>query len=644
VETNVESRRSRIAAGGRARAHGRRVQLLGLASGFAPFLIAFGVYLAVYLAMQPGTTGDEQHYLITARSLVLDGDLDLANDYASRERTLAVANSFPQAPHAFRYGDSDALVTWHGLALSIVLAPFVAIGGVEGARIAMILVAAILAQQLLGLLRQLGIARAAFRWLAWAAVVACLPVLVFSNQIYPEVPAALLVVVALRVILTPRPPPRAYLLAALAGAALPWLNMRYLPLAVGVFLGLTYVACRPVPAMTTGASGGGTVARAWSAARGCAGTLSSARRDVGAAIVLPFAVSSGTLAGVFQALYGSPLPDAPYRPGGATIGSGGWDFWYHTLLADFLHPSIGWIPYVPVHWLGLAAIGCLVWRFRGHALAVLTVLAVHVLLVASIAINIGLSFPGRYLLVVIPLVAIPLALVLESVRTARLAFFPLLFGSLVFAAAAVLNHGSLFPMPLDRTTPARLAGVRSIQTAFPDTALTPAPRSFVLRPADSPPQVGRMERGRVIASRRRADPPGFLLFGPYTILGSGLYWATFSLDADGTRGDPVVTRVEVVATPERVLAQRLLRASELDEGPGLTPVILSFATPGGVPIETRVHFEGRGTLVAGPIEVTPEPGTQTPTERFPDWPLAFLWVVGTVVIGALFVEVVRRPD
>ncbi len=43
-----------------------------------------------------------------------------------------------------------------------------------------------------------------------------------------------------------------------------------------------------------------------------------------------------------------------------TAGSAGWTFLYEFALADLLNPVHGWIPYVPVHWLGLAALGCLV--------------------------------------------------------------------------------------------------------------------------------------------------------------------------------------------------------------------------------------------------------------------------------------------
>lgn len=79
-----------------------------LAARVLPFLLAFFVYAGVGAVMRPGPTGDEPHYLIVAGSIVHDGDVDLTNDYASRERVLAAWISFPLEPHAADYrGDGE---------------------------------------------------------------------------------------------------------------------------------------------------------------------------------------------------------------------------------------------------------------------------------------------------------------------------------------------------------------------------------------------------------------------------------------------------------------------------------------------------------------------------------------------------------
>ena len=72
-----------------------RLSIWGLVSGLIPFVVAFAAYLVVYEVAKPDTTGDEPHYLLVAESIAIDGDVDLRNDYASRERTLRVVNVFP---------------------------------------------------------------------------------------------------------------------------------------------------------------------------------------------------------------------------------------------------------------------------------------------------------------------------------------------------------------------------------------------------------------------------------------------------------------------------------------------------------------------------------------------------------------------
>jgi hypothetical protein len=589
----------------------RTARVTAVVASLTPFAVAFAVYLTTLVVMDPEAIGDEPHYFLFAQSLVLDGDLDLANDYASRERTLAACECFPLKPQAYRYTSAESLVPYHGAGMALLLAPAVALGGLALVRLAMVLVAALLADQLYRLLVQLGVARPIYRWSAWVAVAFCLPLVAFSNQIYPEVAGALLTVIALRVVVTPSPRKRVLLAGAIAGAALPWLHARFWPMSVLVFAGLAYRASR-----------------------------GSGLRSVLPRVAVPYAVSAGALAGLLVALYGSPLPNVAYEPESSlTIGSGGWTFWHRYLLADFLNPGVGWIPYAPVHWLGLAGIGCAIWLFRGAAVAIVAAVLGYALLIESIGHPVGYEFPARFLIVVIPLVAIPLAIVLETVRTARFVFVPLLAVSLVFAAAALRDHESLYPF-LGERYDARLFGARSIQTGFPDTSGDKAPTSFVTRPGIVPPQVGRIEHGRVIASRSRGDEAGFVLDGPYVVLRGGRYRARFSLAARGPQDD-AVARIDVFSRGQ-TLSQRLVTPTRATAGPRLGEATLLFSTPGNQRIQTRVYYEGKGELAAGRVRVSPVAVPVAAGETLPGWPLAFLWVAGTVLVGGLFVQVMDR--
>jgi hypothetical protein len=147
---------------------------------------------------------------------------------------------------------------------------------------------------------------------------------------------------------------------------------------------------------------------------------------------------------------------------------------------------------------------------------------------------------------------------------------------------------------------------------------------------------------RVVAVSRR-DKPGFVLYGTYGTLKSGAYRTRFSL-ASPTPG--IVALVEVIGQGQTVLARGLVRGQELERR-RLSDVTLSFATPGDIFIEPRVYYYDRGTLSAGPIQVEPLTAATGPPGHFRDWPLAFVWVGGTVLVGALFVQVMmlsrRRP-
>jgi hypothetical protein len=426
-----------------------------------PFVLALSVYAGAGVVMWPGATGDEPHYLIIAGSLVHDGDVDLTNDYASRERVLAAWNSFPLEPHAHPFGADRALRSVHGYGLPALLVPAVALGGVRAVRLLMILLAALLADQLFRLLRDLG-GRLLWRCLAWVAVCFCLPLLVFSAQIYPEIPAALICVSILRIAVRAGPSRWALFGGALGAAFLPWLHIRFLPAAFAATLALAYAAYRTPERPTVR-----DVARAL-------------LRSPGRALLVagPPALSLVAMALAFQRWYGSPLPNAAYASSdvGELGGSGPW-FLYHYFLSDLFHAGDGWIPYAPVGWLGLAGLGLVVWRWRWAGAAALGAVALYAGVVASSGLPVGYQFPGRILLAAIMLVVVPLALALEYVPFARVVFVPLLAVSLVIAGAALLDHTRLYPVNGTRDD-ARIAVVRDFQVAFPDPRTRSAGERF----------------------------------------------------------------------------------------------------------------------------------------------------------------------
>ena len=609
----------------------RRAWLWPLLGQLMPFALALAVFGAAYLVMRPDTAGDEPHYLLVAQSIAFDGDLDLTNDYASRERTLRVVTTFPldPLPHAADYDGSGRLRPLHGIGLSVLLAPAVGLGGLTGAQLMMLLIAALLADQLFRLLRDLRFRRP-FRIAAWVAVVCCSPLLVFASQVYPEVPAALLIVVALRVMVRHAASPLALALGATAAVGLVWLHVRYIPLALGVFAGLIIAAAHSRRRDEATGLVASAAALASSAVRNWRTTL--------VPVAVPAAIGVGAFAAAFNYWYGSIHPTAPYRAFSTTsAGDAGWDFLYDYALADVLSPVHGWIPYVPVHWIGLAALGCLVVRFGWPGAACLAVAVGYELVLASAAPNVGWGLPARYLIPVLPLIAIPIAVALQHVRWSRLLFVPLLLVSLAFGVAAARDHYGLYPID----DGSRISGVHRIAHLFPIPLPPHPPSSFVLQPGQYPPRSGVVEQG-VLVARQGKDEPGFVMWGPYSSLKEGTYRATFRLAADGVPPNTHVATIEVAgAPPGKVFVYKVVTAGELKPRT-FTSFPLDFSMPGGYWIETRVFYHGRGTLRAGPVKV--DALALAPGRPYPDWALALGWVVGTVAFGWLFVRWYRRDD
>ena len=610
----------------------------------APFAVALLAYVAAFYVMSPSATGDEPHYLVAAQSVAYDGDLDLTNDYASPERTLDVfgISPFGADTHAADHRDTGQLRPVRGIGMSTLIAPAVALGGETGVRLLMALIAALLADQLFRLLRDLGLRRR-YAVLAWAAVALCYPMLVFSSQIYPELPGALLIVVALRIMVTRASSPLALAFGSTAAALLFWLHVRFIPLSAGVLLGLVVAACwvrrrgLPVPR----GIGASIRAAPGELARG-ARVLIRDWRTVTIPVSVPYLGNVALFAAVSYHLYGSANPTAGYRPySDTTAGTGGWDFLYEHALADLFNPVHGWIPYVPVHWLGLAALGCLVLRWRWAALACIAVPVGYELVLASAGPDIGWGFPARYLIPVIPLIAVPLALVVQEVRWSQYVFFPLLAVSLLFAAAAVHEPSYLYPA----SDQPRIFGARTTARLFPLTNPRPIPTSYVQRPGDIAPLTGRVEGKQVVA--RPGDERGYLISGPYTPLGRGSYRATFLLGITGAQPEDVVAGIDATSTPPlRQLAGRTVTASELPPGGRVTELTLDFSTLDGGLVETRVYYNGFGTMRAGEIRVEPLDGAEARTTfgRLPDWPKAFGWVLLTIVAGFLLVLGMRRAQ
>ncbi|NTV65858.1 MAG: hypothetical protein HGA65_20305, partial [Oscillochloris sp.] len=184
-------------------------------------------------------TGDEPHYLLTADSILRDGDLLVVNNHQIDTPVLRCM------PPKSRFGDDTHSLNGysiHGLGLPLLLLPAYALGGVLGAKI-----------WLAGLLGLIPIsvyrrARALLPGSHWPLPIALLvglspPFLIGSNQLYPDLLAGLIIFTLLGGWGERRGSWRA-LGVGLLLALLPWLHLKFLLPAL--LLGALY-ALPPAP-------------------------------------------------------------------------------------------------------------------------------------------------------------------------------------------------------------------------------------------------------------------------------------------------------------------------------------------------------------------------------------------------------------
>ncbi|HEY0593467.1 MAG TPA: hypothetical protein VGF40_16970, partial [Thermoanaerobaculia bacterium] len=156
----------------------------------AAALVALGIFLIVGTeALAWPVDGDEPYFVLMAESILHDGDLDLANQYAHLERSVTKRLDLgpqlmdPVGPRGERYARHEPL-------LPLLLVPGVASLGLWGAMATIALLGALAAGSILALAEEQGAGRGALLR-AWPLVALAPPLLFYAVRIWPEAPAAL---------------------------------------------------------------------------------------------------------------------------------------------------------------------------------------------------------------------------------------------------------------------------------------------------------------------------------------------------------------------------------------------------------------------------------------------------------------------
>ena len=176
------------------------------------------------------TTGDEPHYLLTALSLAEDRDLDVSDEIAAeRYEPFSEIGLNRQS----RRLEGGRMVSPHDPLLPLLLAPGMAAAGWAGAKVTLALIAAATA----ALTLWVAVRRFGAPVVPGAVVVglfaASAPLSAYGAQVYPEMPAALATLVGVACATAPASWARTAGLAA-AVTALPWLSVKYAPVAAAL--------------------------------------------------------------------------------------------------------------------------------------------------------------------------------------------------------------------------------------------------------------------------------------------------------------------------------------------------------------------------------------------------------------------------
>jgi hypothetical protein len=378
-----------------SRRHAWVVALAG-APGWLLLVVAGSVYAGVGLRYAAGlqVSGDEPHYLVMAQSLWRDHDLDLRDEYQQEE--WAEFAPGPLRPHWGAPRSDGRPFPAHSPGLPLLLAPAYAALGREGCVLLMALIAAGAALAC----RQLALQATGDRAAALAAWLAATgpPLFFYSFHLYTEAPSALAAGGSLALLLG-APGPAAAALAGLCAAALPWLHVKMIPAAAALGLvALVRLRGRALAAflLVAGAAATAFSLYYWSVFR----------------VASPLA------------LYGGVPADAQALT-------------WRSLAGLFLDRSFGLLPIAPVFLLALAGLPALL-RRREAWPHVLLGLAVLVPLLSWRMWWGGQCPPARFLVPMLPLLAVALALRLARGRTGLARWWPGLFVTgLVLSAWAV---------------------------------------------------------------------------------------------------------------------------------------------------------------------------------------------------------------
>ena len=385
-------------------------QVRGISSrnaGLIVVAVAFAVNLAALLIWNArglyGLSGDEPHYLVISDALWSFRSFDVSAAYL-KEALIPQFYSLGLAPSGVSLGSdwswghvvesSNGVFSWHGVLVGWFLAVPLGLFGILGAKIAMTALGAGFAWVVYLLSGQI-LTSVRLRLAVSLVLVLTYPLLLASNQIFPDLPAGGLALLGLYWLIWEvkgaKARPVVTFVIAFLVALLPWVGIKYAPIAAVILIALLIVSKSKV------------------------------------LVVLAGAVSAALLMAFQWYAYDSPF--GAFAEGVVEYGP---EFWLR-LSGLVLDQNQGFLFYSPLLWLGFLGIVPL-FRFS-RLVGVVWLVSVLLFLIPSAAhpgSYGGGSFVGRYGWGAALLFFVPTIFVLASLS--RRWLIGVLGGSLVFSA------------------------------------------------------------------------------------------------------------------------------------------------------------------------------------------------------------------
>lgn len=363
-------------------------------------------------------TGDEPHYLLITKSIIKDGDLNLANNYSNKDYRSFYPGTLPDQ-HVSQASRPGTSFPSHYPGLSVILTPFFFWSGKAGAIFFTNLLASFTVV-LTFLIANKVLDNKRYPFITSLTLAFTLPFFIYAFQIFPAMAATFLTTLAAYMTLLTSP---YFLLIGIVLAILPWLHFKYFLITLAFFAFLFIKFKRK-------------------------GKFAPFIR-----VVTPVFISILLLSLYSFYCCNSFLPNAPLIIGAERISK-----FYSIIpigaLGLIFDNKFGLLMYSPYYLLALLGI-VVAWKKK-----LLDLSLVFLIILAAILPHIffsqwwgGWSPAGRYLVVALPFLTIFLAVALYYSRLSltRLVYFAGAAFSLLLAARASLSIDLLYNVPKQKS-------------------------------------------------------------------------------------------------------------------------------------------------------------------------------------------------